>query len=169
VRRPTHLALGVAAAAPVAVVADPPLAGAVGCLWLGAMGGALPDYLDLRSGARRALRHRGVSHSLAVAFAAGGFVWLVLDALARGQSDLFRLSAGLVGPWSTAFAAGHLSHLMGDALTRGGIQPLLPLSPVRFWLAPRWLRGRSDGRVNAVAFALAIVVIGACSFAYLSR
>jgi hypothetical protein len=51
------------------------------------------------------------------------------------------------------------SHLLGDACTRGGIQPLLPLINWRFWLLPRIVRGRSDGRINALAGAISTVML----------
>ena len=58
-----------------------------------------------------------------------------------------------------AFGLGMGSHLLGDACTRGGIQPLLPLIKWRFWLLPRIVRGRSDGRINVLAGAISVVIL----------
>jgi membrane-bound metal-dependent hydrolase YbcI (DUF457 family) len=150
--------MGAAVAMPAAAAL--PVAGAIGCVWFGLSGGAMPDYLDFKSDARHALRHRGISHSLLALAVLGGFVWFVLDALARSEVDLLTLPARYVGPWTASFALGMLSHLAGDACTRGGIQPLLPLLRTRVWLLPRFLRVRSDGRVNFVAKLVSLVVIG---------
>jgi membrane-bound metal-dependent hydrolase YbcI (DUF457 family) len=158
VKRATHLAMGLAAAVPVALTLPP--VGAVGCLWLGMTGGGLPDYLDLRSEARRGLRHRGASHGLLVLALATAFVWLVLGALSRSAYQLFPVPTRYVAPWSAAFALGMLSHLLGDACTRGGIQPLLPFVKWKLWLLPRFLRGRSDGRINLLARLIACAIIG---------
>ncbi len=122
-----------------------------------------------RSGARRTLRHRGVSHSVWALAGLTAFAWLVLDALARRQGELFPVPPHVVVPWTIAFAAGGLSHLLGDACTRAGIQPFLPLSRVKVWVLPRWLRGRSDGWLNAVAVVCAAMVLGGCLGMVLSR
>ena len=157
-RRSTHLLLGVAAAAPVAAVVPP--AGAVGCLCLGLIGGAFPDYLDLRSGAARHLKHRGLSHGGPVLGLSTMAVFVVLDAVARADTDLMPVPPGYARLWAACFGLGVLSHLLSDACTRGGIQPLLPLSKRRWWLLPRFLRGRSEGWLNGVARLAAIVVMG---------
>lgn len=151
--------MGMAAAAPVAAALSLPLPAAVGCLWLGLAGGALPDYLDFQSGMRRALRHRGISHALLTVGLAGALVRAILDALASAGSPLLPLSHASVAPLSFAMMLGLLSHLAGDACTRAGIQPLLPFSRVRVWLLPRWLRGRSDGWLNGVAGTGATLVL----------
>ncbi len=62
--------------------------------------------------------------------------------------------------WTLAFAAGLLTHLAGDACTRAGIRPLLPLSRGKMWLLPRGLRGRSDGYLNAIAMVVSVGAIG---------
>lgn len=157
-RRSTHLLLGVAAAAPVAALVPP--VGAVGCLWFGLMGGAFPDWLDLRSGAARHLKHRGLSHSGLVLGLSAVAVLVVLDAVSRAQARLMPIPAGYARVWAAAFGLGVLSHLLSDACTRGGIQPLLPLSKRRWWLLPRFARGRSDGRLNGLARVAAVVLIG---------
>ena len=157
-KRGTHLIMGAAIAVPVAVVLPP--IGAIGSVWLGMTGGALPDYLDLRSEARRALRHRGVSHSLLVVVATTLFVWLVLDALARESYQILPVPDRYVLPWAVSLGLGMLSHLLGDACTRAGIQPWLPLFRQRFWLLPRFLRGRSDGSINLFARGLSYAVLG---------
>jgi membrane-bound metal-dependent hydrolase YbcI (DUF457 family) len=156
-KRGTHLIMGAAAAVPVAVLLPP--VGAVGSMWLGMTGGALPDYLDLRSEARRSLRHRGVSHSFLILALTTGFVWLVLDALAREELQLFPVPDRYVVPWATSFGLGMLSHLLGDACTRAGIQPWLPLLRTRLWLLPRFLRGRSDGSVNLFARGMSLAIL----------
>ena len=158
-KRSTHLLMGMAAAVPVAV--GLPAAGAVGALWFGMAGGALPDYLDLRSEARRALRHRGVSHSLLVVVAMTVFAAVVLGALDAAEARLLPVPPRYVRPWSLALALGMLSHLLGDACTVAGIQPWLPFSRRRVWVLPRVLRGRSDGWLNGVAGVVSILLLGA--------
>ncbi|MCC6790738.1 MAG: metal-dependent hydrolase [Thermomicrobiales bacterium] len=157
-KRGTHLIMGAAIAVPVAVLLPP--VGAIGAVWLGRTGGALPDYLDLRSDARRALRHRGVSHSLLVVAMTAWFVWLVLDALSRESLAVIPVPDRYVQPWAAALALGMVSHLLGDACTRAGIQPLLPLLRWRFWLLPRFLRGRSDGSLNLFARGGSSAILG---------
>ena len=164
-RRSTHLLLGVAAAAPVAAVVPP--AGAVGCLCLGLIGGAFPDYLDLRSGAARHLKHRGLSHSGLVLGSSSVAVFIVLDAVARAETDLMPLPPSYARLWAACFGFGVLSHLLSDACTRGGIQPLLPLSKRRYWLLPRFLRGRSDGWINGLARLGSVVLLGICLAVFL--
>lgn len=164
-RRSTHLLLGVAAAAPVAALVPP--AGAVGCLCLGMIGGAFPDYLDLRSGAARHLKHRGLSHSGLVLGLSAVAVYVVLDAVDRAETDLMPIRASYARLWAVCFGLGVLSHILSDACTRGGIQPLLPLSKHRYWLLPKFLRGRSDGWLNGVARLAAVVVLGVCLAAFL--
>ena len=157
--------LGVAAAAPVAAVVPP--VGAVGCLCLGLIGGAFPDYLDLRSGAARHLKHRGLSHGGIVLGASTVAVFIVLDAVARADADLMPIPVSYARLWAACFGLGVLSHLLGDACTRGGIQPLLPLSKRRYWLLPKFLRGRSDGWLNGIARLAAVMVLGGCLAVFL--
>jgi membrane-bound metal-dependent hydrolase YbcI (DUF457 family) len=163
-KRGTHLIMGAAMAVPVAVVLPP--VGALGSVWLGMTGGALPDYLDLRSEARRSLRHRGVSHSFLVLGLTTLFVWLVLDALERERLQIVPVPSRYVVPWAVALGLGMLSHLLGDACTRAGIQPWLPLFKARLWLLPRFLRGRSDGSINLFARGLSLAVLGVGFAAY---
>src|SRR5215213_5810705 len=115
------------AAATVPVAAALPIVGAVGCLWFGAAGGALPDYLDLKSDARHALKHRGVSHSALTVALATLFTWFVLSALSRSGLEIPSVPERYVLPWSLSLCLGMVSHLLGDACTRGGIRPLLPI------------------------------------------
>src|SRR3954449_6679771 len=138
--RSTHLLVGAAAAAPIALSLAP--LPALGCIWFGVAGGAMPDYLDLRSGARRALKHRGVSHSLIVVSLCSIGVFFLLDGVRRSDIVPMSLSPDLVIAWSIAFMCGMLSHLAADACTVGGIQPALPFFRWRFWLLPRFFRGR---------------------------
>ena len=167
-KRGTHLLMGAAAAVPIAVALPP--VGAFGSLWFGMTGGGLPDYLDLRSEARRSLRHRGVSHSVLVLALTAGFVWLVLDALAREEYRLFPMPERYVVPWSLSLGFGMLSHLLGDACTRAGIQPWLPFVRWRIHLLPRFLRGRSDGTINLFArgASVAVVLVGIVLYALYS-
>ena len=151
-KRTTHLLMGAALAVPVAAAL--PVIGALGSLWLGMTGGALPDYLDLKSDARHSLKHRGVSHSLLVVGLVSVFAWFVLGALDRAEYDLFPVPDRYVLPWTVSLALGMLSHLIGDACTRGGIQPVLPLIKKRFWILPRFLRSRSEGRINVLAMLI---------------
>jgi len=157
-RRSTHLLLGVAAAAPVAALV--PAAGAVGCLWFGMVGGAFPDYLDLRSGAARHLRHRGLSHGVLVLVSSMAGVYVVLDAVARAETRLLPIPPGYARLWAACFGLGVVSHLASDACTRAGIQPWLPLSRRRVWILPRFARGRSDGWLNGLARLAAVAVLG---------
>jgi membrane-bound metal-dependent hydrolase YbcI (DUF457 family) len=150
--------MGAAAAAPLAALMPP--VGAVGCLWLGLTGGAFPDYADLRSGMKRHLKHRGLSHSYLMLALSTGFVWLVLDALNREATGLLHVPGDYVRAWSAAFAFGFMSHLLGDACTRGGIQPGLPFTRRKFWLLPRLFRGKSVGWQNGLAQIAAVIVLG---------
>ncbi len=150
--------MGAAAAVPIALTLPP--VGAVASLWIGIAGGALPDYIDLRSEARRSLRHRGVSHSLFMIAFLCGFSWFVLDALSRSPIELLPVPTSYVVPWTVAMGLGMGSHLFGDACTRAGIQPLLPLLRWRFWLLPRFLRGRSEGRLNGLATMISFLILG---------
>lgn len=160
----THAVLGAAVAVPVALDQDPSLA--LGCLVAGVIGGGAPDWLDFRSGLRAPfrLRHRGASHglpmlvllsvALAIAmklissaeFAVGGYVLEIPD----------RVIAMIV----LSFALGCLSHLMSDACTISGIQPLLPFAKWRIWLLPKMLRSRTDGYLDKVARLGGFTVLG---------
>lgn len=158
--RTTHMLMGIAAAAPVAAILPP--AGALGCLWLGMSGGVLPDYFDLRSSARHFLRHRGTSHSLIVVAITTALIWVVSGTLAAANTPFFPVPDRYLLPWTLSLALGMLSHLAGDACTRAGIQPFLPLLKKRVWLAPRWFRGRSDGWINVVARLASAALFGLC-------
>jgi membrane-bound metal-dependent hydrolase YbcI (DUF457 family) len=157
-RKPTHLLLGLAAAAPVAL----PLStgGAAVALWFGMIGGALPDYLDLKAESKRVLRHRGASHGLTVVALCAAAVFFTLHTLAEATSNPLPVSSSHVWPWTIAFTAGMLSHLLSDACTVAGIRPLLPFAQWKFWLLPGFLRGRSSGPINAVADLLAVAILG---------
>ena len=166
-RKPTHLLLGLAAAAPAAL----PLSagGAVAALWFGMAGGVLPDYLDLKAESKRVLRHRGASHGLTVAALCAATVFLILRILAEARSNPIPVSPDRVWPWTVAFTAGMLSHLLSDACTVAGIRPLLPFWDRKFWLLPRFLRGRSSGPINALADLLAVTVLGVALALFLRR
>lgn len=150
--------MGVAAAAPLAALMPP--VGAVGCLWLGMTGGVFPDYADLRSGMNRHLKHRGVSHSYLVLAVSAAFVYVILLALHNEATGLLHVPLSYVRAWTAAFALGFVSHLLGDACTRGGIQPALPFSQRRVWALPRVFRGKSVGWQNNIAQVASICVIG---------
>jgi membrane-bound metal-dependent hydrolase YbcI (DUF457 family) len=165
-KRSTHLLIGAAAAAPIALALDP--LPALGCLWFGVAGGAMPDYLDLRSDARRVLKHRGVSHSLVIVALCSAVVFVLLDGVSRAEVDVVPISTDFVAPFTSAFAFGMLSHLAGDACTKGGIQPALPFYSGRFWLLPRFCRTRSDGGINGFGRIVAVVVLGLALAVYLS-
>jgi membrane-bound metal-dependent hydrolase YbcI (DUF457 family) len=161
------LLIGAATAAPIAIALDP--LPALGCIWFGVAGGAMPDYLDLRSNARRVLKHRGVSHSLMVVGLCSALVFVLLDGVSRADVNILPISTDLVVPFTLAFALGMLSHLAGDACTKGGIQPALPFHRGRFWLLPRFFRTRSDGAINGFGRLAAVLVLGFALAAYLSR
>ncbi len=159
--------MGAAAAAPLAALMPP--VGAVGCLWLGVTGGAFPDYVDLRSGMKRHLKHRGFSHSYLMLALSTAFVFVVLRALNQQEvSDTLRVPLEYVRAWTAAFAFGVMSHLLGDACTRGGIQPALPFSQRRVWVLPKIFRGKSVGWQNGVAQIVAIMVLGVSLAAFLT-
>jgi membrane-bound metal-dependent hydrolase YbcI (DUF457 family) len=159
--------MGVAAAAPLAALMPP--VGAAGCLWMGMLGGAFPDYADLRSGMKRHLRHRGFSHSLIMLAIATGFVYLILRALHDEKTGLLHVPWQDVRAWSFAFALGFISHQVGDACTRAGIQPFLPLLQRKVWVLPKWFRGKSVGWQNGVARIVSVIVIGISLGVFIAR
>lgn len=137
----------------------------LGAVWMGLAGGGFPDWLDLRSELRGPLRlrHRGASHGLLFAAAMTGIVWLALQAIAAGIEGMpawAAIDGSTADLWTVAFGAGFLSHLLADACTYGGIQPLLPFSAQKMWLLPRLLRSRSDGYLDRVAMFMGIVTTG---------
>jgi membrane-bound metal-dependent hydrolase YbcI (DUF457 family) len=150
---------------PIAASLSPGLA--IGGVWWGMAGGGFPDWLDLRSEFRRALRlrHRGVSHSIFVAALASiGFgVGLIL--LAQQTYDVFGWAMTVpdeaIRPWFLCFLGGVLTHLVSDAMTHSGIQPLLPLSRVKLRLLPKFLRSRYDGYLDTLLRFAAMVVVAA--------
>ena len=159
--------MGAAAAAPLAALMPP--VGAVGCLWLGVTGGAFPDYVDLRSGMKRHLKHRGFSHSYLMLALSTAFVYIVLRALNQQEvSEALWVPQDYVRAWTAAFSFGVTSHLLGDACTRGGIQPALPFSQRRVWVLPRIFRGKSVGWQNSIAQIAAILVLGLSLAAFLT-
>ncbi|HEV2072712.1 MAG TPA: metal-dependent hydrolase, partial [Thermomicrobiales bacterium] len=62
-------------------------------------------------------------------------------------------------PWTAAFALGFLSHLLSDAWTHAGVRPLLPFSDTRVWIAPKLLRGKSDGPLDALVRLAAMLAL----------
>lgn len=81
---------------------------------------------------QRFTTHRGLTHSLLVAF--------VITLIAVNLSIF--LTPSQTAWWGVAWSAGYLSHLAADALTFSGIKLLQPFSEQRFWLAPRPFRFR---------------------------
>ena len=83
-------------------------------------------------------------------------------------SDTLRVPRDYVRAWTAAFAFGFMSHLLGDACTRGGIQPGLPFTRRRVWVLPRLFRGKSVGWQNGLAQIAAVIVLGISLAAYLT-
>ncbi len=162
-RRVTHTLLGAAVSMPIALILEPGLA--MGAVWWGMAGGGFPDWIDLRSDLGRPLRlrHRGVSHSVFAAILATFVVWWALTILRATEFSVVGLtlapSRDAVWLWSASFGLGFLSHLAGDACTRAGIRPLLPVSDRRFWLIPRPMRSRSDRFVDRIGRFLALTAV----------
>jgi len=169
-KRATHLMLGAAVAMPIAVPLSPGLA--LGAIWFGMAGGGFPDWFDLRSELRGQLRlrHRGASHGLPFGILVTLGVWIALRALNATPfafGDLaFHVPASAIRPWTIAFALGVLSHLLSDAWTVAGIRPLLPVASFRFWIVPKFLRGRSSGPLDFLARFVAMCGILAGVVAY---
>lgn len=167
-KRSTHLALGAAAVAPLALTTEPILAAS--CVWFGLAGSVMPDWLDFRSEFRQPLRlkHRGVSHSILTLLVCTGATWLLATLLLQRVLTWFEPGPGPSEVSETvalSLAIGFASHLLADACTPAGISPFLPLSASRWWLLPRRLRGRTGGPLDtatrwvalaAVAFALVV-------------
>ncbi len=160
----THAVLGAAIAVPVAINQDPPLA--VGCLVAGVIGGGAPDWLDFRSGLRAPfrLRHRGASHGLpvlALLVAALALAIKITSAAEFAAGDyVLHIPDDTIAVVVMSFALGCLSHLLSDACTISGIQPLLPFVNWRIWLLPKMLRSRTDGYLDKVARLGGFTVLG---------
>lgn len=159
----THTLLGAAVALPIAVSHGPAVG--AGCLWLGMVGGGLPDWIDLRSEFKSSLRlrHRGASHGLPMLLGSSALLAVILVVLQRAE---FNMGGWVLAPatatiraWTISMALGFASHLLSDSCTISGIQPLLPLSRFRFWLLPRFLRSRSDGYLDTLVRYAAITVL----------
>lgn len=156
-------------ALPIAVSHDPAIA--AGCLWLGMVGGGLPDWLDLRSDFKTQLRlkHRGTSHSLFVLAGCSALLYLALVTLQRSDVSIVTPGDATVRAWVAALALGVGSHLGSDACTHGGIRPFLPFSRRTVWLLPRFLRSRYDGYLDTVFRMLAIVTLAFGIVVYAGR
>lgn len=150
-------------ALPIAVSRDPAIA--AGCLWLGMVGGGLPDWLDLRSDFKSQLRlkHRGTSHSLLMLAGCSAMLYLGLSALGRSEVTFGGWSvapaSSTIVAWLAAFALGIGSHLASDACTHAGIRPFLPFCRRTVWLLPRILRSRYDGYLDRAFRVLAVTVL----------
>jgi membrane-bound metal-dependent hydrolase YbcI (DUF457 family) len=163
-RRKTHLLLGAAVGLPIAASLSPGLA--LGGLWWGMVGGGFPDWLDLRSDFRTSLRlrHRGASHSIFIAALMSILFGIALHVLSKQPLDAFGMHIEIPGaavrPWFLCFLAGIVSHLVSDAMTHSGIQPLLPLSRVTLHLLPKFLRSRYDGYLDTLLRAVSLLALG---------
>jgi membrane-bound metal-dependent hydrolase YbcI (DUF457 family) len=164
VRGFTHAVLGAAIAVPIALNQDPPLA--VGCLVAGVTGGGAPDWLDFRSGLRAPfkLRHRGASHGLPMLVLLAAVLAVALKVISAAEFAIgdyvLRIPNHTIAVLVLSFALGCLSHLMSDACTISGIQPLLPFSKWRIWLLPKMLRSRTDGYLDKIARLGGFTVLG---------
>jgi membrane-bound metal-dependent hydrolase YbcI (DUF457 family) len=94
------------------------------------------------------------------------FVGMFYAGLAMLQRAEFRVDDILIAPanatiwaWTVALLLGALSHLLSDACTIAGIRPFLPAWNTRVWLLPRLLRCRSDGYLDTVLRALAVIAL----------
>jgi membrane-bound metal-dependent hydrolase YbcI (DUF457 family) len=114
------------------------------------------------------LKHRGVSHSFFIVALCSALVYVLLDGVSRADVMVLPIPSNLVAPYTLAFAFGMLSHLAGDACTKGGIQPALPFHRGRFWLLPRFFRTRSDGAINGFGRLAGVLFLGLALAAYLS-
>jgi len=159
----THTLLGAAVALPIAVSREPAVA--AGCLWLGMVGGGLPDWLDLRSDFKTQLRlkHRGTSHSLFVLMVCSALLYLALVTLRRSQVAFGEWSLAPGDATTTALvvslALGIASHLASDACTYSGIRPFLPFRDRTIWLLPRFLRSRYDGYLDTLFRIVAVTAL----------
>lgn len=172
-RRRTHLLLGAAVGIPIAASLSPALA--IGGLWWGAVGGGFPDWLDLRSDFRRSLRlrHRGASHGILVLILISTVFGVGLLALVGLQITAFGFDGSIpdqvMRPWTLCFVLGMVSHLASDAMTHGGIRPLLPFHSVKIWLLPGFLRSRYDGYLDVVVWVASGLAIGIGVSIYVSK
>ena len=85
---------------------------------------------------------------------------MILAALNRETTGLLHVPDDYVRAWTASFGLGVLSHLIGDACTRGGIQPGLPFTQRKVWVLPRVFRGKSVGWQNGVAQVVSVAVLG---------
>ena len=102
---------------------------------------------------QRLTTHRGLTHSLLVAF--------VITLIALNLSIF--LTPNQTAWWGVAWSAGYLSHIAADALTFSGIKLLQPWSERRFWLAPRPLRFRvgtwPDAMLGTIAPPIGLLIL----------
>lgn len=127
-------------------------------VWFGMVGGGFPDWIDLRSDFRHRLKHRGVSHSILLGALLTAGLATILGILAE-QFSWIAMTSEVARVLPTAFAAGFLSHIIADSCTVSGVQPLLPLTRVRWWSLPPFLRGRSSGGVDGIVRIIAVCII----------
>lgn len=148
-----HVGLGLLAYAPVAgvVLASGEFGLAVVGGLLAVVAAPLPDVDQSLP-----IPHRGPTHTLAFAVAAG-----VVAALAAAAV----IATGAVPSapaWSAPFAGVVVtltlcSHIAGDALTPMGIQPFRPLSEFHFTLD---LTPAKDPRANYLCLAVGVAALG---------
>lgn len=143
----------------IGLLAYAPIAGAVleaGAPWLALLGGVLavlfstlPDVDELLP-----IPHRGPTHTLGFAFAAG-----VLAAL--GAAAVAAVAVPAAPPWTPTFVGTVVtvtlcSHIAGDAITPMGIQPFRPLSEFHFTLD---LTPAKDPRANYLFLLVGVVAL----------
>ena len=72
---------------------DLSLAASGGIVLMGLAGAVVPDYLDLGSDVRRLMRHRGVSHGVALGLITAAICYVIMRALSRIDDASVRLLA----------------------------------------------------------------------------
>lgn len=118
-------------------------------------GRSLRLYHHMREGRdrmRHLARHRGISHTWAAALActlvflpvaimlARGVRFVGLPVEVGGALAAYSVGASLPVLLSLSFAAGYLSHIILDSMTKTGTRPNWPVSEATFHLLPESLR-----------------------------
>jgi membrane-bound metal-dependent hydrolase YbcI (DUF457 family) len=167
------------------VLAGLPAEGLPAGIAAGWMTSRLPDELEKRWPLRGRVEHRHETHTLWATLLAVGFSpWMVVlgyaGAAGRGRDERTWARRGLLVILATAAWAyytqdvllgvcivlgvtgGYLGHLLADACTPHGIQPLLPLSKWELHLLPAWARVRTGGALEGLVTVL--IVLGDLAF-----